>query len=94
MNAIQILPEGGHISLHLGADTQEAHISVADDGPGVPPAQQSHLFEAFFTQRAGGVGLGLAVVKQIIEAHDGTISYSTSPWQGAQFNLSLPLVTA
>lgn len=94
MNAIQILPEGGHISLHLKADTQEAHISVADDGPGVPPAQQSHLFEAFFTQRAGGVGLGLAVVKQIIEAHGGTISYSTSPWQGAQFNLSLPLATA
>lgn len=94
MNAIQILPEGGHIQLQLSADAECAHITVADDGPGVPPAQQDHLFEAFFTQRAGGVGLGLAVVKQIIEAHDGTISYSTSPWQGAQFNLSLPLATA
>lgn len=94
MNAIQILPEGGQIALQLTADAQYAHISVADDGPGVPPAQQDHLFEAFFTQRAGGVGLGLAVVKQIIEAHDGTISYSPSHWQGAQFNLSLPLATA
>ncbi|MFQ6405461.1 sensor histidine kinase [Methylophilus sp. 'Pure River'] len=94
MNAIQILPEDGHIQLQLSADAECAHITVADDGPGVPPAQQDHLFEAFFTQRAGGVGLGLAVVKQIIEAHDGTISYSTSPWQGAQFNLSLPLTTA
>jgi len=94
MNAIQILPEGGNIQLQLSADAKCAHIAVADDGPGVPPAQQGHLFEAFFTQRAGGVGLGLAVVKQIIEAHDGTISYSTSPWQGAQFNLSLPLATA
>jgi two-component system, NtrC family, sensor histidine kinase HydH len=94
MNAIQILPEGGHIQLQLSADAECANIVVADDGPGVPPAQQGHLFEAFFTQRAGGVGLGLAVVKQIIEAHNGTISYSTSPWQGAQFNLSLPLTTA
>lgn len=94
MNAIQILPEGGQIALHLAADDQYAHISVADDGPGVPSLQQSHLFEAFFTQRAGGVGLGLAVVKQIMEAHDGTIGYSTSHWQGAQFNLSLPLATA
>lgn len=94
MNAIQILPEGGQVTLQLEADDARAHMTVADNGPGVPPAQQDHLFEAFFTQRAGGVGLGLAVVKQIIEAHDGTISYSTSPWQGAQFNLSLPLATA
>lgn len=94
MNAFQILPEGGQVALQLEADDAHAHMTVADNGPGVPPAQQDHLFEAFFTQRAGGVGLGLAVVKQIIEAHDGTISYSTSPWQGAQFNLSLPLATA
>ena len=94
MNAIQILPEGGQVALQLEADNAHAHMTVADNGPGVPPTQQDHLFEAFFTQRAGGVGLGLAVVKQIIEAHDGTISYSTSPWQGAQFNLSLPLATA
>jgi len=94
MNAIQILPEGGQVALQLEADDAHAYMTVADNGPGVPPAQQDHLFEAFFTQRAGGVGLGLAVVKQIIEAHNGTISYSTSPWQGAQFNLSLPLATA
>lgn len=91
INAIQILPEHGQVAVSLAQDTRYAHISVADNGPGVPPAQQAHLFEAFFTQRAGGVGLGLAVVKQIVEAHGGTISYSTSPWQGAQFNLALPL---
>ena len=91
MNAIQILPKGGNIALNLWSDETHAHLSVADDGPGVPPAQQAHLFEAFFTQRAGGVGLGLAVVKQIMETHGGTIQYSTSPWQGAQFNLTLPL---
>lgn len=91
MNAIQILPAGGRIALQLEANTDHARITVADDGPGVLPAQQPHLFEAFFTQRAGGVGLGLAVVKQIMEAHGGTISYQTSAWQGAQFNLSIPL---
>jgi two-component system, NtrC family, sensor histidine kinase HydH len=91
INAIQILPEHGQVAVSFAQDTRYAHIAVADNGPGVPLAQQAHLFEAFFTQRAGGVGLGLAVVKQIVEAHGGTISYSTSPWQGAQFNLALPL---
>jgi two-component system, NtrC family, sensor histidine kinase HydH len=91
INAIQILPEHGQVAVSLAQDAQYAHIAVADNGPGVPPAQQAHLFEAFFTQRAGGVGLGLAVVKQIVEAHGGTISCGTSPWQNAQFNLALPL---
>lgn len=90
INAIQILPEHGQVVISLSYDKLYAYLSVADNGPGVPPAQQSHLFEAFFTQRAGGVGLGLAVVKQIVEAHGGTITYSTSPWQGAQFNLAFP----
>ncbi|MDP8566448.1 sensor histidine kinase [Methylophilus aquaticus] len=91
MNAIQILPEGGHIDIRLSTHDNNALISVADNGPGVPLSQQPHLFEAFFTQRAGGVGLGLAVVKQIVEAHGGKISYCTSQWQGAQFNLTFPL---
>lgn len=91
MNAIQILPEGGRVAVSFATNDKDALISVADNGPGVPLPQQAHLFEAFFTQRAGGVGLGLAVVKQIVEAHGGKISYSTSQWQGAQFNLSLPL---
>jgi two-component system, NtrC family, sensor histidine kinase HydH len=90
INAIQILPEHGQVAISLSHDPLYAYLSVADNGPGVPPAQQAHLFEAFFTQRAGGVGLGLAVVKQIVEAHGGTITYSTSPWQGAQFNLAFP----
>jgi two-component system, NtrC family, sensor histidine kinase HydH len=93
VNAIQILPDHGQVTVSLFHDQHFAHLSVADNGPGVPPAQQGYLFEAFFTQRAGGVGLGLAVVKQIVEAHGGTITYSTSPWQGAQFNLALPLDT-
>lgn len=91
MNAIQILPVGGQVRLTLTQHADQAILQVADDGPGVPADQQAFLFEAFFTQRAGGVGLGLAVVKQIIEAHGGTIHYSASPWQGAQFNLQLPI---
>lgn len=91
LNAIQILPAAGKVAITLQADHQQAYLTVADNGPGIPPAQQTHLFEAFFTQRAGGVGLGLAVVKQIIEAHGGKISYRTSPWQGAQFDITLPI---
>lgn len=91
LNAIQVLPEHGRVAVHLQASAGTAILTVADDGPGVAHEQQAYLFDAFFTQRAGGVGLGLAVVKQIIETHGGKISYSNSPWQGAQFEIRLPI---
>lgn len=91
LNAIQILPRAGRVTVTTQSSASHAEIQVADNGPGVPEAQQAQLFDAFFTQRAGGVGLGLAVVKQIVEAHGGKISYSPSPMQGAQFNITLPL---
>ncbi len=91
LNAIQILPSQGHVAIHLEQQMGFACIAVADNGPGVPESQQQQLFDTFFSHRAGGIGLGLAVVKQIVEAHGGKISYSRSAWQGAQFNIQLPL---
>lgn len=90
MNAIQMLAPGGQIAISLWSSAEHAMLTVADNGPGVALAQQTQLFDTFFTQRAGGIGLGLAVVKQIIEAHGGKITYCASPWQGAQFNIQLP----
>lgn len=90
MNAIQVLPEGGTIALTLSQTEEQTLIQVMDNGQGIDEALQAHIFEPFFTRRSGGVGLGLAIVRQIIEAHQGEISYQTSELGGAQFNIRLP----
>ena len=90
-NAIQILPTGGQIQINALSDSNKILLTVADNGQGVSAENQAHIFEPFFTQRAGGVGLGLAVVRQIVQAHQGDIQYSASPLGGAQFTISLPI---
>lgn len=90
MNAIQILPQQGIIEVTLIEQNQYIELSVADNGEGVSPENQAQIFEPFFTQRAGGVGLGLAVVRQIVQAHGGEIRYQSSRFGGAQFIIHLP----
>ncbi len=92
MNAIQILPNGGKIEVSLQDEKEQVVIDFIDDGPGILAENQAQIFEPFFTQRSGGVGLGLAVVRQIVQAHGGEISYQTSPYNGAQFTMTLPKV--
>lgn len=95
LNAIQILPEGGKILLSITQQAEFAVIEVADNGTGVPVEMQSQIFDPFFTQREGGIGLGLAVVRQIVEAHQGQINVSNgkpeSAMPGAHFRVQLPI---
>lgn len=91
MNAIQILPTGGKVNVRLYQEQDMALIEIADDGPGITMENQAKIFEPFFTQRAGGVGLGLAIVRQIVEAHQGEITCSSSQSGGARFTISLPI---
>jgi two-component system, NtrC family, sensor histidine kinase HydH len=90
LNALQILPNDGHIKIDLTSQEAGVMLCISDNGPGVAPEHQAHIFEPFFTQRAGGVGLGLAIVQQIVQTHSGTISYSTSEQNGAKFSIYLP----
>jgi signal transduction histidine kinase len=90
MNALQILPKGGKIELNLRAEKEQVVMDFIDNGPGILAENQAQIFEPFFTQRSGGVGLGLAVVRQIVQAHGGEISYQDSPQKGAQFTITLP----
>jgi signal transduction histidine kinase len=90
INAIQVLPEGGNIMVRLTQMSKQALIEVMDDGDGIAIKYQAQIFEPFFTKRAGGVGLGLAVVRQIVHAHGGNINYQTSQMNGAQFTIALP----
>lgn len=90
LNALQILPNDGQIHIALASHNENVLLTISDNGPGVASEHQAHIFEPFFTQRAGGVGLGLAIVQQIVQTHGGTISYSTSEQNGAKFSIELP----
>jgi len=65
-------------------------IDVGDRGPGVPEDSRDKIFEAFYTGKTQGTGLGLAVVRRVIEQHDGTITVLTNPGGGALFRTEIP----
>ena len=91
MNALQILPENGKVELSTRVDGERLLIEVGDDGPGIAPEERSHIFEPFVFKREGGVGLGLAVVRQIARSHGGDVSADASVLGGALFRVWLPL---
>jgi len=92
LNAIQVLPTGGKVVVSLFEAADDVTISVADNGSGISEAQKAQIFDPFFTQRPGGIGLGLAVSKQIVTAHFGslTVEPSTLADTGADFRVKLP----
>lgn len=90
LNALQILPTGGHVTISSKEAADHLVIEIADDGPGIPPENQLRVFDPFFTRREGGVGLGLAVVQQIIATHGGEIRAGSSAMGGALFTITLP----
>jgi len=90
LNAIQILPEGGHIRVSTHDDHEQVFIEISDNGPGIPSEERERIFEAFFFRREEGVGLGLAIVQQIVTAHGGEIAVGESDLGGARFGLRLP----
>ncbi len=90
MNAVQILPLGGAIILHSFASKDGLVLQVDDNGPGIAENEFGKVFDPFFTQREGGIGLGLTVAQQIIRAHGAEITATASPAGGARFQLFFP----
>ena len=81
----------GRIVIRVTQGNKEVLVSVQDNGPGVTPAVQLRLFEAFFTSKPKGVGLGLSICKSIAAAHGGSLSYASPAEGGSCFILKLPL---
>ncbi len=90
-NAAQAMPDGGHVEVRAEPtlDGCGAQLRVLDDGPGVPVDARNRIFEALFTTKAKGTGLGLALCRRIMEAHGGTIDLEARE-QGASFVLGFP----
>lgn len=97
-NAKDAMPEGGHIRirLHSGVTASgdpAAILEVSDSGPGIPPEIQEAIFDAFFTTKpeGKGTGLGLASVRTLMAAQEGSVEVNSYPGQGSTFRLSFPI---
>jgi signal transduction histidine kinase len=93
-NAYQAMPEGGSLTLSAQAGKDTVAISVADTGCGIPPENLTKIFDPLFTTRTRGIGLGLAISKNLAEANGGRIEVKSKPGKGSTFTLSLPSVQA
>lgn len=93
MNAIHAMPDGGTLRIGLEPVEDMVRLTVADTGQGIPQEVVTKIFEPFFTTKefGKGTGLGLTVVKDIIEEHHGTIAVESEPGRGTTFTIQLPL---
>ncbi|AUX26556.1 sensor histidine kinase [Sorangium cellulosum] len=89
-NAREAMPKGGEIVVTVSFSSGAATITVDDTGPGVPEELRASIFDPFFTTKQRGTGLGLAVTRDIIEAHGGTISCEAREAGGTRFRITLP----
>jgi signal transduction histidine kinase len=89
-NAFDAMPSGGTVTLAAAADDGGVRITVADTGIGMDAETRARMFEPFYTSKARGIGLGLAVTKRIVDGHRGTITVESSPGAGATFTVDVP----
>lgn len=90
VNARQAMPRGGKISVRVRSSDSQVALDIADTGCGIPPEEQPRVFEAFFSTKSEGTGLGLAVVKRTIEDLGGRISFESELGRGTTFRVALP----
>ncbi|HYA33536.1 MAG TPA: PAS domain S-box protein [Candidatus Bathyarchaeia archaeon] len=94
LNAVQALPEGGTVTITGSTTDHEVVVTIHDTGVGIPAEVQEKLFSPLVTGKAKGTGLGLAVVKRIIDAHRGTIEFASEEGNGTTFTVTLPVSSA
>lgn len=99
-NAVKFTPHGGNITIRLEQDESDARVTIKDTGQGIDPEFLPRVFDRFrqadssTTRSFGGLGLGLAIVRHLVELHGGTVSaYSDGVNQGATFSATFPLLT-
>jgi two-component system sensor histidine kinase PilS (NtrC family) len=89
-NALQFSPAGGVVRVRVESDETALTVEVSDEGPGIDAADRERIFDMFFTRRRRGLGLGLALSKQIVEAHQGEIVAIPNEPRGSVFRVRIP----
>lgn len=98
-NALDFTPEGGRVTVGAGVEGNAIRVDVRDTGVGIAPEQLPLIFERFYrvdpsrTRSTGGAGLGLTIVKNLVEAHGGRVWAESTPGSGSTFSFTLPLAT-
>lgn len=90
-NAVQAMPNGGTLKINAQRQGNHVFISVEDTGEGIPEEVKSKLFTPLFTTKSKGQGFGLAVVKRLVEAQDGKITFNSHKGKGTTFTIQLPI---
>jgi signal transduction histidine kinase len=96
-NAVRLAPAGSRIRLATGSEGNRAWIAVADEGPGISPDDQQHVFDRFWradkarSRSDGGTGLGLAIVRQVVQGHGGEVRLHSKVGVGSSFVVWLPI---
>ena len=92
LNACQAMPGGGELMLSVARNgSSDALIDVVDTGPGITPEAAERIFQAYYSTKKGGTGLGLPMSKRIAQEHGGDLSVRSDPGKGSDFTLRLPL---
>jgi len=94
LNAVQAMPDGGKLSVNAYRRDDDNVIVIEDTGIGIPEESLENLFKPLYTTKAKGTGLGLAVCKKIVDAHDGTINVESTVGKGTIFTITLPAFTS
>jgi len=91
INALQAMPEGGELILSAARQDGQALVDVIDTGKGIPPDAINKIFDAYYTSKKGGTGLGLAMTRRIVREHGGELTVKSEQGKGSDFSLRLPL---
>ncbi|HVN81942.1 MAG TPA: ATP-binding protein, partial [Terriglobia bacterium] len=95
LNAVQAVEEGGRLSVRTGQERIDGKlyltVAIRDNGVGISPAQQATIFDPFYTTKSDGIGLGLTIVKKIVEQHKGRISLKSKLGEYSVFSVYLPV---
>jgi signal transduction histidine kinase len=95
-NAVKHSPPGGRVAVGLDANGAALSLWVEDNGPGIPPEEHDKIFERFYRRgselrrETQGIGIGLTIVKHIVEAHRGRVAVRSAPGHGSRFTIDLP----
>jgi two-component system phosphate regulon sensor histidine kinase PhoR len=94
-NAIKFSPKGGTVEIRMSDENEHVQVAVEDHGIGIPKENMDHIFDRFYhLERSGddlfgGIGLGLAITRQVIQEHHGNIDVESEPGKGTVFTLTL-----